>query len=327
MTPTLNPGPRLKRCIESVRSQSYPAVEHIVVDGASSDGTVELLEAASGVRWISEPDDGQSAAINKGFRLAAGQFLGWLNADDVLAPRAVQVSVDAFLENPPAGWSLGWVEIAEASGSWTRIPGPIHRPDWWTAGNVAAQPGSLIARWALEQVGPLDESLHLTMDLDIWLRLIDGGIPCVIVRDTLATFEIHRDSKSGAIPHSRFIDEEARVRSKNGRARSAAFALGRATAWAAYESGRRLSPTGSVASRELSNLGLSPDLSRRLFLAGARVEQGLIDLKAGRAPGIVRLLHPSDWILPETRGRVIGIARRALMRSRFASRLVWRRGI
>src|ERR1700756_3819113 len=89
VTPSFNQASFLKEALESVARQNYPAVEHIVVDGGSTDGSVELLKAYSGrngwahLRWISEPDEGQSDALNKGFKMASGEIIGWLNSDDL----------------------------------------------------------------------------------------------------------------------------------------------------------------------------------------------------------------------------------------------------
>src|SRR3954454_12381822 len=102
VTPCLEPGERLARCLESVAAQTYPRIEHIVVDGGSTDGTVKELRKR-GVRFVSEPDDGQTQAINKGFALARGDWLGWLNADDVLTTRAVELAVSGARETPGAG--------------------------------------------------------------------------------------------------------------------------------------------------------------------------------------------------------------------------------
>jgi len=84
VTPCLDPGPRLSRCIESVRNQTYGNVEHVIMDGGSTDGTVKLLRSSSVSRWVSEPDRGQTDALNKGFALCTGELLGWVAADDTL---------------------------------------------------------------------------------------------------------------------------------------------------------------------------------------------------------------------------------------------------
>src|SRR5438552_10816229 len=105
VTPSFNQAQFVEECLQSVKSQSYGCVEHIVTDGVSTDGTVEIIkrysqEPSSGyLRWASEPDHGQSDALNKGFRMATGDFVGWLNSDDRYRPGCFRAVVDAFEKN------------------------------------------------------------------------------------------------------------------------------------------------------------------------------------------------------------------------------------
>ena len=115
ITPCLNPGAMLVHCLDSVSAQTYKDVEHIIVDGGSTDGTVELARSR-GLRVISEPDRGQTDALNKGFALASGDYLGWLNADDWLVPHAVEGIVTAFATNPEVGWVYCDCEIRKENG-------------------------------------------------------------------------------------------------------------------------------------------------------------------------------------------------------------------
>src|SRR5437868_6909459 len=90
VTPSLNQARYLREAIESVRGQSYPSIEHIVVDGGSTDGTLDILQECDELRWLSETDTGQSHALNKGFAMAQGEVFGWLNADDAYERLAVE---------------------------------------------------------------------------------------------------------------------------------------------------------------------------------------------------------------------------------------------
>src|SRR5205823_10324133 len=96
VTPSLDQAAYLREAIESVRAQTYVPVEHVVVDGGSTDSTLEILREYDGLRWVSEPDRGQSHALNKGFAMARGDVLGWLNADDAYEPDAVAGAVAAL---------------------------------------------------------------------------------------------------------------------------------------------------------------------------------------------------------------------------------------
>ncbi|MGH2747922.1 MAG: glycosyltransferase family 2 protein [Actinomycetota bacterium] len=316
ITPTLDPGPRLERCIQSVAAQTYPNVEHIVVDGGSTDGTAELLSGTQGTRWVSEPDSGQAAAINKGFALARGAILGWLNADDALTPRAIELVVDAFRARTDAGWVYGDVKVTEGVREEIERPARLDKPLTWAVRNIAAQPGSFNARWALERVGYLDEGFHYMMDCDLWLRLIDAGIPGVYVPETLAVFEVHEGSKSGRVSHAEFLVEEALARLKSGRARTAAVAFGRAAAWASLQKGafderRALTElkkiVGSVHDRRR-------DLPIELARAGLATEGAVLDIKARGVRALPRLLDARLWRIPETRMRLRQAAGRELRR-------------
>jgi glycosyltransferase involved in cell wall biosynthesis len=197
VTPSLNQARWLPEAIESVRRQTYPGVEHIVVDGGSSDGTVELLRAAEGIRWVSEPDAGQSHALNKGFALATGQILGWLNADDAYEPDAVDAAVDALTETKAA---VVYADVTRVNDD-GRNPRRIRsRPQWrlWTELNLGCgiySPAVFFTRDALEAVGGIDETLNLTMDYDLWLR-IGKRFPIHHVDAEWAVQRIHDEAKT-----------------------------------------------------------------------------------------------------------------------------------
>ena len=324
VTPTLNPGERLVRCLDSVAAQTYPNVEHLVVDGGSTDSTIELLQKR-GVRFQSEADGGQTHAINKGFALARGEWLGWLNADDVLRPQAVDLAMVAARRTPEAGWIYGDCEMQQ-DGKAYRVSRPLARIDacaFEAGNNPVPQPGSLVASWALERIGPLDEELHLVMDFDLWLRLVDAAVPSVYVPETLAIFELHDDSKTGRTPYWKFLMEAAQALAKSGRHRSAALVLGRVTALRAAE--RESSVSRPQLRQELDQVAREqpyPWFDRRLVAAVARIELGIPDL-LGRPRRVRHLLSLDPWVVRETRLRlldelVLGVRRRlaAAMRRR-----------
>lgn len=308
VTPTFNPGPRLKRCIASVSDQSYPTIEHIVVDGGSLDGTVDLLERTPGVRYLSEPDEGQADAINKGFAMASGDLLGWLNADDILTPTAVASVVRAFEKDPEIGWTIGDVVVVTEDGATRESPGDVNRPFSWAARNIAAQPGTFTARWAIEAVGALDVTLHYMMDLDLWLRLIDRGIRHAYIDEVLAVFEVHEESKSGSLSHAVFLLDDCAARMKSGRFDQAAFSLGRALAWGLEPEGDN--PESSLRSQldrlDPSRTKLAENIARQGFL----VEQAVLAAKE-KSPRGLRLLDPRLWSRMEARARLWDLLRRA----------------
>lgn len=302
VTPCLNPGPRLTRCLDSVAGQTYPHVEHIVVDGGSTDGTLALLRPRRGLRWISEPDGGQSEAINKGLRMAAGEIVTWLNADDTLVPEAVEWAVEPFRADPAVGWVYGKVLTTWRDRSLVMEPPVELGPESFDQGNPIPQQGTFLAAWALRRVGYLDETLHLAMDFDLWVRLVDAGIVSAHVPRTMGSYEIHEGSKSGTIPWGDFQLEEGTALLKSGRARLAAQRLDRWYWWSAHREIDASLTAGRYgrASREAEAAlrNLDPVLSRRrLSLALTR-----------RWPRMVRVLkrlRPRDqapWMaLPMSR--------------------------
>jgi GT2 family glycosyltransferase len=304
VTPSLDPGAPLQRCLDSVAAQTYPDVEHIVVDGGSTDGTVALLRAA-GVRFVSEPDDGQAAAINKGVRLARGELIGWLNADDSLMPEGVAAAVAALAESPDAGWAYGDCMIVEANGeSALRRPGRVEGPASFYRTNPVAQPGTLVARHALDAVGALDESLELAMDFDLWLRLTGAGFAGVYVPRTLASFEITGTSKTGSVGWFAFLREESFALWKIGRPDEAALKLGEAAAWAAHAAGTvtRSGLAGEVAAA----LGWAGNRSMVVRPADVRAGAALTATALERSRArFAHLAQPELWLNPLTRRKVL----------------------
>jgi GT2 family glycosyltransferase len=314
VTPCLNPGPALRRCVASVAAQTHAQVEHIVMDGGSTDGTVEQLQEAEGVRWVSEPDSGQSEAINKGFRIAAGGLLTWLNADDELLPDAAARAVAAIEVEPDVGWVYGDCEIVEGTGSGIRVPAAALDEGSFLWGNAIAQPGTFFTRAALELAGGIDERLRLAMDFDLWVRLTDAGVRARYVPRTLARFHITPESKTGFHGHSVFLAEEALSFKLRGHPRAAAVAAGRAAAWSA-RSDDTVDP--ATLRREVAQLAVSLDVDRGVAAAAARVEAAILE-RPSRRTWFRHLLAPGPWRVPETRvralGGVTGLARRAVSR-------------
>jgi glycosyltransferase involved in cell wall biosynthesis len=173
LTPSFNQGQFLGDCLASVATQTYPRIEHIVCDGGSTDGTLDVLErAGSHVLWVSEPDRGQSQALNKAFRLSSGSILGWLNSDDAyFGPTAVADAVDLFERRPEVDVVYGHSALVNADGLILHLlwsPPFSYRLLHTT--NFIIQPTVFIRRAAVQET-LVDESYDHSMDRELWLRL------------------------------------------------------------------------------------------------------------------------------------------------------------
>ena len=313
ITPCLNPGERFVRCLDSVSAQTYQEVEHVIVDGGSTDGTVELAHSR-GLPVVSEPDRGQTDALNKGFALATGDYIGWLNADDCLIPDALERVAERFASDPAVGWVYCDCEIRWADGTSevARAPSRLSK-DTLDYGNRLTQPGVFVARWALDRVGPLDEEFNLAMDFDLWLRLLDADVPAAYVPQALAVFEIHDSSKTGSVDVSDFYREESVALLKSGRRLAAAIGLGRAAAAAA------VTPDGRVDSGRLSERtehfeniasewGLESE--RQVVRPASFAEAARFELQV-TPRGFRHLARPAPWMTGTSRRMILDSASQA----------------
>lgn len=175
VTPAFNAGRFIEATIRSVLDQDYPAIEYIVMDGGSTDGTLDVLRRyGDRLTWRSGRDGGQSAAINAGWRAGRGQVLAWLNADDTYFPGAVGSAVAYLQQHPAAAMVYGDCDMIDERG-YTLRPyrtGPFDIVAMVRqAQNPIPQPAAFMRRAALDAAGYLDQRLHMAMDLELWLRL------------------------------------------------------------------------------------------------------------------------------------------------------------
>ena len=174
LSPSFNQSPWLGDNLRSVRNQTYPDIEHVVMDGGSTDDSLKVLNAAgSSVRWRSEPDRGQSHALNKAFAESTGDIIGWLNSDDAYVDRrAVATAVEAFEADPELGVVYGHgLLVNQHNRALQFLWAPPFRMDLFRVGTFFVQPSVFIRRAIIEEPF-VDESLHFIMDHDLWWRLI-----------------------------------------------------------------------------------------------------------------------------------------------------------
>lgn len=221
------PLDKLKRCIECVEAQSYPNVEHVIVDGGSTNGALDVLREHGALRWISEPDRNQCDALNKAFfRESRGELLVWLNADDLLYPDSVAEAAELFRSAPELGWVYGDLDVDRRGHRHTIRPpdrATLRALDFNNIGLIA--PGTMFARWALERAGELDEDFNMEMDLDLSIRLLQAGVSSRHIPHALALLEIYDGTKSGEVPLRDIALERHRIYLKHGMFRQAGAAL------------------------------------------------------------------------------------------------------
>ena len=202
VTPSYNQAGFIEETIRSVLLQNYPRMEYIVMDGGSTDGTVEILKKYDPfiTFWTSGPDDGQSDAINRGWRRATGDIIAWLNSDDVYAPGALATAALAFRKDPALAMLYGNCNLIDENSRKFResptTPFSLKRlvcNEWFIS-----QPATFFKRSLLERIGFLDRDLHLIMDWEFYLRIALGGHKIANCPETLANFRVWNDAKTSS---------------------------------------------------------------------------------------------------------------------------------
>ena len=203
VTPSLNQGRFIEETIRSVLLQGYPNLEYIIIDGGSTDGSVDIIKKYEKwlTYWVSEPDKGQSHAINKGFSMATGDILAWINSDDMLEISALNHVVNSILQSPGTivfGNVLNFVHGTDESYiikprdiSLQSVLNPKMGSSNWH------QPGMFVPSAIQKMVGDLDEGLHYAFDMDWVLRLIAVAPVCYLNR-VVSRFRVHPEAKTSA---------------------------------------------------------------------------------------------------------------------------------
>jgi glycosyltransferase involved in cell wall biosynthesis len=199
ITPSYNQANFLEETIRSVLDQGYPNLEYIIVDGGSTDGSLEIIQKYADrlAWWVSEPDQGQTDAINKGFSQAKGEILAWLNSDDTYLPAAVAEAVGYLQAHPEIGTVYGDANIiddeenvigrfpAKQTDNRRLMRGYVHVP----------QQATFFRAELWRKVGPLDPTFFFAMDYDLWVRLSQHA-PLKYYSRLWANFRLHGGAKS-----------------------------------------------------------------------------------------------------------------------------------
>lgn len=317
VTPSLNQGRYIGQCLESIAAEiTTPTahelgVEHIVMDGGSTDQTVDLLKNATHLaHWQSQPDGGQSAAINRGLLdHATGRYATWLNADDWFEPGALGPMLERLARGDAPGVLVGRCRFVEEGRTIfaPRPPEPIDMASLlrlrtkWFAGQGIVQPEAFFDRQLFARVGGLNEANHYTMDHELWLRLLEAGARFESIDHPVACMRVHDQQKSA--DNRRIVESLIRFgRPFLERHRDA------------------LGSEGNTAQAELDALQRKLDLSGPLL---RRLDAPWSDQASDPQGAKAHDPAPADFHLAPLRAVLAGVPRRAgLLRHPYRTRVV-----
>ena len=227
VTPSYNTGAHVGAAVRSVLEQDYPHVDYFVMDGGSTDNTVEVLKSfGPRLRWVSQRDRGQADAINRGFAQTSGDVLGWLNSDDTYAPGALRAAAEFLGANPDVAMVYGDADFIDAAenriGRCAHVEPVFSRRRLLRYSDFIVQPAAFFRRGAFDAVGGLDPSLNWAMDYDLWLKFAAAGFKVAYLPRVLANYRWLGDSKSAAGGWGR-LNEIDKVASHHGARRTPAY--------------------------------------------------------------------------------------------------------
>ena len=216
VTPSYNQAQYIGRTIKSVQMQDYPAIEHIVVDGKSTDGTIAILKRCKNLRWVSEKDSGQTNALNKGFRMAKGEIIGWMNSDDTYLQGAVRTAVEYFNSHPDVNIIYSRVNVIDENDRkiGEHFLFPHSHFIQLNVTNCIPQQGVFFRKKLLSEVGYLDEKLNYTMDYEFWVR-VGQKKKIVLIPGIYSNFRIVKGTKTFE-KYDEFFEEVYKINEKYG---------------------------------------------------------------------------------------------------------------
>lgn len=210
ITPVYNSEKYIRETIESIINQTNKHFEHIVIDAVSTDKTLEIIKEYRHIKYLSEKDNGQSEAINKGFNMAKGDILAWQNADDIYFPDTFETVINFFKDNPDIDIVYGYYQLIDTDTKWICDVYPIKWNKWMFAHGrfCPPQPTVFWRRGVFETQGELNEKLHYCMDVDLYSRSINKGFKFERIPKMMGKFRIHDQSKTQNKNNEKKVYEE-----------------------------------------------------------------------------------------------------------------------
>lgn len=218
VTPSFNQGQFIEETIRSVLLQCYPNLEYIIIDGGSTDNSVEIIRRYEPwlAYWVSEPDQGQGYAINRGFEWSTGEIMAWINSDDFYAPAAFKMVAEVFIQSNK-DWVAGNCYTLELDGRISSGRGnPEPQIETWFVSCPYAQPGIFWKRSLWEGTNKIDVKLHYSFDYELWLQFAQKQLFPYWIESHLAFFRKHHHSKTVA-NKKQFIIEDRLIYAHHGK--------------------------------------------------------------------------------------------------------------
>ena len=215
ITPSFNQGQYIEETILSIIEQDYPNLEYIIIDGGSTDQTLDIIKKYEDriSNWVSEIDNGQAAAINKGLRLATGDIINWINSDDLLVKGSLRKVAEEFLKNPDKVIIHGRIQYFGGRQFYSKNLSLKSIKERYAVHICMPQPACFFRKKLIDEQGFLDEELHFSMDTDLYVR---AGINYNILQidDVLAKFRLHENSKSVSGFNKNFLTDNQTIVSR-----------------------------------------------------------------------------------------------------------------
>ena len=215
ITITFNSERYLAQTIESIINQDYLNKEHIIIDGGSTDRTLDILKKYDkSIRWISEPDKGISDAMNKGIKMSKGEIISHLHSDDLYYPHTLSEVAEIFRDNPETMWLYGNHDFIDKDGNIIKkIRLGKYNYEQLKRLNYITHSSVFVKRDVFDELGYFDTSLNYAMDYDMWVRIGRHYDPCQTT-ETLSSFRFHDESLS-SVECIKAFDEEYEIRLRN----------------------------------------------------------------------------------------------------------------